>query len=261
MSTKTTLVVPDTHIPFHDAGAVDLIRTIIRVCQPNRVVFLGDWADNYACSRFIKDPAREYALKDELEISGIELRSIVDLCPDYYFCEGNHEIRFAKFIAERAPELAAVTPTIREMWGIPESQWIPYYRHITLGQVSYAHDIGHSGKGAVRQSLDAFAESFVFGHTHLGGVLYDGDVHGRRRFALNAGWLGDPTHIDYRHQAKCRGWARGFGWITESIPDASTRRRVYTAACTSTFVPIVGGYGTGRSAIVEGSIISTGVAS
>lgn len=254
MTTTTTLVIPDTHIPYHDESCVRLIDRVITTCQPDRVVFLGDWLDNYSCSQYLKDPAREFALKDEIEIAGMRLRTVVDQVPDYYFVEGNHELRLPKFIASRAPELIALTPTLREMWGIPAARWVPYHKHITLGRVSYAHDIGHSGKGALRQSLDAFAESLVFGHTHLAGVVHDADVHGRGRFALNAGWLGDPTHIDYRHQAKCRGWRQGFGWIVESIPDAacpSPVGRLVRATCTATFVPIEGG-----TALVEGVLIT-----
>jgi predicted phosphodiesterase len=250
MSTTTTLVIPDTHMPYHDESAVRLVEKVVDVCQPDRVIFLGDWADNYACSQYLKDPAREFALKDELEIAGARLRAIVDRVPEFYFIEGNHELRFPKFIAAKAPELLSLTPTVREMWGIPEPRWIPYYRHITLGRVSYAHDIGHSGKGALRQSLDAFADSLVFGHTHLAGVVHDADTQGRGRFALNAGWLGDVRSIDYRHRATCRGWRQGFGWVVESEPTAR-RGGLAASTCTASFIPIEN-----HAAIVEGCLVA-----
>lgn len=237
---RTTLVVPDAHHPFADYLAVSVLATVIAECRPDRLVFLGDWVDNYSISQYTKDPERLVSLGAELEVAGEWLHSFTREVPDYYFCEGNHETRLPRFLAAKAPELASAFPSIRTSWAIPERRWVPYRSHLTLGRVSYAHDLGHAGKGALGATLDAFGDSIVFGHTHRAGILFDGDVRGRGRFALNAGWVGDLDAIDYAHRAKCRGWRTGFGWIRE------TKREVWPE-----WVAI-----SGTTACVEGTVIT-----
>lgn len=253
MGTVTTLVVPDTHIPYQNVRALDLLAVVIDIMKPDRAVFLGDWVDNYKVSRYVKDPKREFNLEYEITLAGETFRELTSGVNDVWFCEGNHEIRLPKYIAENAPELASMFPSLRQTWGIPANRWVPYYQHVTLDGVSYTHDVGHGGKHAARTSLDAFGDAIVFGHTHVAAVVHDGDVGGRRRFALNCGWLGDPTHIDYRHRASTRGWATGFGWIVQTIPDGSKARRATVATTTATFVPIT--LEPSPIAIVEGTVI------
>lgn len=249
MSTITTLVVPDTHFPYQDAVGLHVLGRVVEVCQPNRIVFIGDWLDNYSVSQYVKDPERVSQLAWEIMIAGEALHDLAREVDDYWFCEGNHELRLPKYIAEHAPELAGITPSLQQMWAIPDDRWVPYHKHITLGSVSYVHDIGHGGKYALHRTLDAFGQAVVFGHTHCGGVVHDADVHGRGRFALNVGWLGDATFIDYRSAASCRSWRHGFGWVVETVPSARAGRLAPATTCAS-FIPIENG-----TALVSGEVV------
>jgi hypothetical protein len=227
-----TIIIPDTHLPYGDMTSCGVLCKAIFELQPKRIIFIGDWWDLFTVSLHAKiGPSRKHSLKDELVYGTDTLHSIIKLVPDWYFCEGNHEWRLTRYLAQRAPELTSTHPTVREWAKIPEKRWIPYMSHLTLGEVSYAHDLGFSGKHALGQTLDAFGGNIVFGHTHRGGTHYDGDVKGRHRFAMNVGWLGDPRSIDYMHQAKTRHWQQGFGLVTQ---DGKGR-------AWAQFVPIVDG--------------------
>lgn len=217
-STKTvdTIVIPDTHCPYEDTKALRLLRKTIIELQPRRVVFIGDWFDLYTCSLHAKNgPGRQFSLRDELAHGTALLHEMIREVPEWYFLAGNHCFRLDRFIAQKAPELASTHPTIQQWARIPDKKWIPYMRHLTIGEVSYTHDLGFSGKQALSQTLDAFGGNIVFGHTHRGGTHYEGDVKGKHRFAMNVGWLGDPTSIDYMHKCKTRFWQQGISIVTQ----------------------------------------------
>lgn len=221
-STKTvdTIVVGDTHNPYRDKVAVRLLKKTITELQPRRLVFIGDWYDLYTCSMHDKNgPPRELNLRQELDDGAELMHDLVRAgqpgLKELLVCEGNHEWRLTRFLAQRAPELISTHPTVREWLGVPEKCWLPYMQHATNGEVSYTHDLGFSGKHAMGQTLDALGGNVVFGHTHRGGTHYEGDVKGKHRFAMNVGWLGDPNSIDYMHRAKTRFWQSGIGLVTQ----------------------------------------------
>lgn len=217
-STKTvdTIVIPDSHLPYADVTGLTLLRKTITELQPRRVVFIGDWWDLYTCSLHEpKGPARKESLQDELDLGADTLHAVIRGVPEWYVLEGNHEWRLMRYLAAKAPAVLKTHPTVREWARIPEKRWVPYMQHLTIGEVAYTHDLGFSGRHALSQTLDAFGGNIVFGHTHRGGTHYEGDVKGKHRFAMNVGWLGDPTSIDYMHRAKTRHWQQGFGLVTQ----------------------------------------------
>jgi hypothetical protein len=48
---RTTLVIPDTHRPYHDPAAFAVALEVAREIRPHRVVIIGDWQDCYSASR------------------------------------------------------------------------------------------------------------------------------------------------------------------------------------------------------------------
>lgn len=214
--TSDTIVIGDTHNPYRDETAVKILRKTIKELQPKQVVFIGDWFDLYTCSLHTPSgPQRRFTLRDELDDGTALLHDLIRDVPNWFFLSGNHEYRLQRYLAQKAPELFSTHPTVQEWAQIPDSQWVPYMSHITLGEVSYTHDLGFSGRHSMSQTLDAFGGNVVFGHTHRGGTFYEGDVRGKHRFAMNVGWLGDPNSIDYMHKSKTRHWQQGIGLVTQ----------------------------------------------
>lgn len=222
MSKKHILVVPDTHVPFHDKIAWEATLGVIRQVQPWGVVIIGDFCDFYALSSHTRNPQRKTLLQDEIGQTNHELDRLEEAYPGpVAFVEGNHEDRLRRYLWDRAPELMGAV-TIPELFRLEERRWIhvPYRHCLKIGKVTYKHDYGgKAGKYAAEQSLEGFGGNLVIGHTHRGKVTYlgEGRPDGSPHFCLNVGWLGDLEQMDYTDPDKVRReWQTGFGLVTYS---------------------------------------------
>ncbi len=235
---KTILVIPDTHVPYHDKAAWKEVLRCIKDLEPHEIVIIGDFADFYAISSHDRDPIRKRFLLEEVA----EVNKALDQIPtsprrrSTCFIEGNHEDRLRRYLWSKAPELFG-TVNVPTLFKLKERGWKHRaYRHgLKVGKVTYKHDFsGMAGKNAAKASLMAFGGNLVIGHSHRGEVTYlgegrpDGDSH----FCLNVGWLGRVDEADYMDPSKARrDWQHGFGLV-----DYSRSGLAYAQ-----FVPIVRG--------------------
>jgi metallophosphoesterase superfamily enzyme len=210
-----TVIVSDLHAPYHNAQSWAVCLKAIKVLKPERIVVIGDFADCYSVSSFDKDPSRSSDFEHEIDLAAKELRKLCELADgDVDYCEGNHEFRLVKYLQRKAKELhRSLNIRDRLLQGIRGVRWVPYRQHIRVGKVMYTHDVGHAGVYAGRHTLSACGHNVVFGHTHRGGIVVDGDHTGDRRFSLNVGWMGDSAQVDYMHQIKTKDWTQGFGYV------------------------------------------------
>lgn len=216
--TKTVLVLPDTHVPYHDKRAWSLFLQVAKSLRPDHLVLLGDFCDFYSVSQYPKDASRKCSLEWELEQTNLELDKLTGLSPDIRYCEGNHENRLARYLSGNAPQLAGVL-NVKSALRIRERGWlwVPYKDSTRIGKFNFLHDCGRSGVAAIRQTLADYGGNVVFGHTHRLGIEYSGSIKGDAHVALNAGWLGDWRAIDYHHRDRVRRESRlGFGVVTMS---------------------------------------------
>ena len=101
------LILSDTHIPYHDRGA--LILALESVSDPAGVILNGDIMDHFALSQWDKDPRRkDFAreLRTTREILGI-IRNAFPTASIVYKM-GNHEERYERYMELKAPELLDV---------------------------------------------------------------------------------------------------------------------------------------------------------
>jgi len=213
-NTTKIIVIPDTHAPYHDKAAYDLAIRAIKAVKPSHIIVIGDFADCYSVSSHSKNPSRIANLKDELSTARNELKRLTYLADELVFTEGNHENRIERYLCDKAPELYG-TVSAQELLGCDSPAWLwrPYRTLYKLGKVTYTHEVGHWGKYATHASLAAFGGNIVFGHSHRGGLAFDGNMRGDRHFALNVGWLGDSSSIDYAHRSQIRSWMLGLGYL------------------------------------------------
>lgn len=247
--TTRVLVCPDAHHPFVDRLAWETFLAAGRALRPDVLVIIGDFIDSYSISSHTKDPARKVHFRDELDATNAALDEIDALrVPRVIMCEGNHETRLARAIADRAPEFHGLLD-MRGLLDVNDRgyEWVPYKQWIRVGKIAFTHDIERCGVNAARQSLLDFGGNIVFGHTHRGAVVYQGTVDGDQHVCLNVGWLGDYETVDYKHQARARrDWQHGFGLVTLDS----------TGCGWCEFVPILSG-----RCIVDGRVISGRAAS
>jgi hypothetical protein len=213
------LFVPDAHRPFHDQRAWDLMLAVGRNMRARhrgrmRIVCLGDLLDNYAVSSHMKDPARRERFLEEVASANEGLDELDAIGADSKdFVEGNHEWRYERFIADKAPELHGLT-TIRQLLRLDDRVWsyTPYRSHLRVGKINITHDLERAGRGAHDDARAAFEGNAVIGHTHRMALSYEASVNGRVHLGCMFGWLGDYSRIDYRHAVRARReWVHGVG--------------------------------------------------
>lgn len=216
-SLQSVLVVPDTHAPFHDPVAWNLMLKAGEFLKPHILVHNGDLGDFFSVSKHSKAPSRrkDWSLVeeahsvneclDELDSLGAK-RKVITL--------GNHENRYDRYIADKAPELDGIT-SVADLYQLEQRDWecVPYMESLKIGQIFYTHDVGIAGRYAVHRSLDAFQHSVVTGHTHRFGLAVEGNAVGDSMVAASFGWLGDVDQMDYYHRTRARrDWSLGFGY-------------------------------------------------
>lgn len=208
------LIVPDTHVPFEDVRAWNLMMDVARDLKPETVLHQGDLADCYSISSHSKDPKRVSRLKEEMvrvrgrraELDSLEPKRKV-------ITEGNHEWRLARYLRDKAPELDGLL-SVDELMGLTDNDWqlVPYRDHVKIGKVYFTHDTGSGGKYATARAMEAYQHSVSIGHHHAMQFFVYGDATGKHQVGAQFGWLGDPKQVDYLHKIKAnRLWTPGFG--------------------------------------------------
>ena len=214
MSLQSILIVPDTHVPFHDKRAWELMMKVGKDLKPSVVVVVGDFLDCYSVSSHSKDPSRVLRMPEEIAEGKAKLRDLVGLKPSRkIYIAGNHEDRLRRYLQDKAPELFGVVD-IPGLLELPKDKWeyIPYQSAVKIGKVHFTHDVGNSGRYSTQKALDIFQGSVVVGHSHRLSYVVEGNAKGEMKVGAQFGWLGDSSKIDYLHQVKVKtNWALGFG--------------------------------------------------
>lgn len=103
---KLWLIIADLHVPYHDKTAIEIALRFARKRKTDGLLILGDLADNYQISPWVRDPsARRFV--DEVEIA----KTMLDAMQSYLKPKAtvwkfsNHEARLERYLWRRAPEL------------------------------------------------------------------------------------------------------------------------------------------------------------
>jgi predicted phosphodiesterase len=207
--------VPDTHRPYHDERAWQLMMQAAVAFRPQTLTVIGDFGDWYAVSDHIRDPKRKTMLEWEIEDANKGLDELDSLgATRKIFVKGNHEARLTKYLRTRAPALDGIV-TVEDKYRLHERAWevVEYMQHASIGKLYVTHDVGASGKNALWKSMEVFEHSVVTGHTHRLGYIVEGNILGRTKVAASFGWLGDVQQMDYTSRAKAmKEWTLGFGY-------------------------------------------------
>jgi predicted MPP superfamily phosphohydrolase len=159
---KRALIIPDTHLPYHDKRAYKLMIKVAKELDPHEIVILGDYADFYSVSSHGKDPTILGLLIDEVESVNKHLDELDDLFPrakKVYIC-GNHEHRLERYLCDKAPALFGIT-SIEHLFKLnlrPNWKFVPYgprQNHKVLGSYLNArHEpLSSSAKATAAKAL------------------------------------------------------------------------------------------------------------
>ena len=193
---KTAVIYGDTHFPFQDDAALQVIQGIIKDAKPHLIVHLGDLVDCYqGLSKYSTDPTRLHSLQDEIDAARAHLHHISQLAPDAekLLLGGNHEDRLRKTIWDLPGRYRALTqlrvfqhsmtwPVLLELESIGWD-WADYRAQPVIGKIPkllLKHgDTVRKWAGATGLAeWQKHAKSGVSGHTHRLGTFYHRDLNG-----------------------------------------------------------------------------------
>lgn len=208
------ILIPDVHVPYHDATALRLVLEAAKAIGATRCVQLGDLMDCYSVSRYPKDANRRSSIQWEIEETNKVLDSLDAAFPDgRVITLGNHDVRLEKYVATYAPAIGALY-SMPELLRLKERGWqvTPYLQSARIGDLDVTHEMGFAGAHASHRNLSVTSRSTAHGHTHRVSMAAAGDIDGSVRVGMSCGWLGSFDAIDYAHRQRAyRETTHGFG--------------------------------------------------
>lgn len=168
---KSYIILPDTHIPYHDTRTIKPVLKYMNDTAPHEgVIHLGDLVSLDQISRHNKDnllAKTETSVQKDYRIMREMFDEIADAAKttNIYYIEGNHEIRAKRFI-EQHPQMKGL---IEVENCIPDYvNFVPYSSKgdiLTIGKLSFGHGLYTNEHHAKRHAI-AYCRNFVYGHTH-----------------------------------------------------------------------------------------------
>jgi UDP-2,3-diacylglucosamine pyrophosphatase LpxH len=217
---KVALLIPDTHRPYHDSKAYNLMIKVAKDISLDEIVILGDYADIYALNAHGgKSPVLPTTLIEEIEDVNDGLDELDLLFPKAkkVFIQGNHEYRFERYILNNCPELFGITE-FKNLINIDKrTNWKfihygPNQAYSILGsKLTARHEpLASSAKATASKALC----SLIYGHIHRIEESHLVGLDGTNHVCFSVGWLGDKSldkiygYVKGHHQ-----WQLGFGLV------------------------------------------------
>lgn len=217
METKrpVVFVIPDTHFPFHSREAFKKIAWLIHKLQPTHIVQLGDLLDQYIFSKYSRSLGITSAMDVEkgLAYAADMWETSLKLAPHAKCFQllGNHDMRLAKRISERLPELEKFF-SHKNLYTFKDVTVMGSDRdHLEIDGVVYVH-------GWMSKSLDHakhFNKPTVHGHRHRPAIEY----HGPDLWAMDCGFVADETTLPMQYTMnRLTRWAMCCGVVDAGVP-------------------------------------------
>ena len=207
-------IISDIHFPFHNKKAYKKVLEHIKREKPDSVIQIGDLLDQYVFSKYSKN----VAITPQLDIvkglkqaqdMWVQIKKLVPKAKLYQIL-GNHDLRLAKRISERIPELAEIY-SHDHFYKFPGVVVMKSDRDfLIIDGVVYCH-------GWLSKSIDHakhFNRPTVHGHRHRPAIETDG-----RLWSMDVGYLADVKSIPLSYTAsKYSRWNLASGVVENGKP-------------------------------------------
>lgn len=178
------LIVGDLHLPFDHPNYLKFLRDQVEVEKPDKIVFIGDFIDHYALSRFTLDPDQQ-GQKPEFQKALKKAQPYYDLFPEAIWIVGNHDRRPYR----KATEIGLggeFTKGLKDIYCCPP-KW-KVMDSVEIDGVFYYHGETGGGASGWQNASLLFSQSVCFGHYHsVAGVRYVQNVAGEQMFTMVTG--------------------------------------------------------------------------
>ncbi len=222
---KRVVVVSDVQAPFEDKRALKNVINFIGEYQPDEVIQIGDLVDYPAPSRWSAGTRAEFegnVIKDSeyTKANFLEpLRAVYSGALGVL--EGNHDERPQKYLASRAPALAAEDTFYRfenlldfKRYGVEKLP--PYYNFAPNWVAIHGHESPGLNQVAGRTAASKARKagvSVVMGHTHRLAISPESTGYGGKLktiYGFEVGHLMDVRKAGYLKSGPAN-WQKGFG--------------------------------------------------
>jgi len=225
MTTTKCFIVPDLQAPFTDMAFFKRMLRVIRAYKPDKIVQIGDLIDLPEVSHWSKNSHAEYVgtLQASLDTTTGMLADIRRAAPDasIQIREGNHDLRFGKYINQYAPALSELRSSdLSEQLGLAALD-ISYERkpfHLSPDVfVLHGHERAYStipGKYELER-IKQHGMSVITGHTHTPVLVTTAtavDFDQTHYFGMNVGHAMDVKKVGYIGDGYM-SWCQAFGII------------------------------------------------
>ncbi|HBB26311.1 MAG TPA: hypothetical protein DCZ59_08610 [Bacteroidetes bacterium] len=225
VTSERTGIISDAHWPFHDLrrdgsgafyGAYMTALQAMKDADVQTIVLNGDMMDCYQLSAHEKVEVKR-SWKWELDVGKKMLGHLRRFFGDgvrIIYREGNHEERFARYLARKASELSG-TLELPELLGLREHgiEWVGQRAKMTIGKlwVDHGHEwFGGGGVMPARNFRMKALDNILVGHVHRTSQdLIRKPLDGSFIAGWSVGCLCDLNP----HYAARNGWNHGFAVV------------------------------------------------
>lgn len=191
-----TGVIPDLHIPGNLDNALEFIQDTFSDHGVTRVISIGDIIDHHYISSFAPEVDAQNPIQ-EWRLAMAELQKWVKAFPRLRICTGNHDQR-----PKRAAKIVGLPDTVflktlNAIYNLPDAwEWSMRW---DIDNVIYEHGLGSNGMYGSKNTAKLIGSSFVQGHTHAHGAVFDIPQVRRHLAAMNVGALIDKDKYQARY--------------------------------------------------------------
>lgn len=189
-------IIPDLHLPGHIDDALEFVRDTFSDHKVTKVISVGDLIDHHYIG-FHNSEVDAFNPVDEAKKAQAELKRWVKAFPEMKICRGNHDdrpIRLAKLMG-MPPDL--FLKSLNEVYELPDT-WLWAERWDVEG-VIYEHGLGSNGMYGAKNTAIKLGSSYVQGHTHAHGAVFDLPQSRHHMCAMNVGALIDAEKYNARY--------------------------------------------------------------
>lgn len=243
MNYKKIVVLPDIHTPNHEMSAITPILDFIKFYKPDTLVQLGDFCDWDSVSSYdVKSSSDVVTIEHEIEEANYLLDKIDRICGKKckrIMLGGNHEARYAKFIANNG-----FTLSIRRMkdfsswdkeYNLNRRGWEfhDYGSHISIGKCVFTHG-WYASNSAAKLMAECFpGRNVIFGHTHQHLIYGCMDEHGNPIESESIGTL-SKFDLAYLDGKPAKNWIHSFMYM--EMTDDGLFTKHYTRVINGSFI-------------------------
>ena len=191
-----TGIISDTHFPGNVDGALDFVLETGEKWGVKQWIHIGDMFDHHYISRHPTEPEALNPIQEHMAAK-LEVQRWVKAIPNLFICKNSHDaipLRQAKTMG--MPEL--FLRPLNEVYELPDT-WVWNYSYMLFDRTIVEHGMGSNGMYGAKNTAKNLGSSYIQGHTHAHGAVFDlprptGDCQ-----AMNVGCLMDVQKYNAKY--------------------------------------------------------------